>query len=109
FDGLQRSNLELVLAYDATIAGWSRALDMRDHESEGHTERVTEQAVRLAAMLGVAESELVHVRRGALLHDIGNMGVPTNILLKPGPLTSDESAIALQHPHYAFELLPPLA
>jgi len=109
FDGLQRSNLELILAYDATIAGWSRALDMRDHETGGHTERVTDQAARLAAGLGMLESELVHLRRGALLHDIGNMGVPTQILLKPGPLTGEEWASVRQHPQFAFELLSPIA
>jgi PAS domain S-box-containing protein len=109
FDGLQRSNLELILAYDATIAGWSHALDMRDHETGGHTERVTDQAVRLAAALGMQEDELVHLRRGALLHDIGNMGVPTNILLKPGPLSQEEWASVRQHPQFAFELLSPIA
>jgi PAS domain S-box-containing protein len=109
FDGLQRSNLELVLAYDATIAGWSHALDMRDHETGGHTERVTDQTVRLAAGLGMLEGELVHARRGALLHDIGNMGVPTNLLLKPGPLSAEEWAIVRQHPQFAFELLSPIA
>jgi PAS domain S-box-containing protein len=109
FEGLQRSNLELTLAYDATIAGWSRALDLRDHESEGHTQRLTDMAVRLAALLGVPEAELVHVRRGALLHDIGNMGVPTDILLKRGPLTAEEWGLVRQHPQYAFELLSPIA
>jgi PAS domain S-box-containing protein/putative nucleotidyltransferase with HDIG domain len=105
FEGLQRSNLELAMAYDATIEGWSRALDMRDRETEGHTIRVTDMTLRLARMLGVGEEELVHVRRGALLHDIGKMGIPDNILLKPGPLTDEEWVIMRRHPDYAYEML----
>jgi PAS domain S-box-containing protein len=105
FEGLQRSNLELAMAYDATIEGWSRALDLRDKETEGHTIRVTEMTLRLARIMGVGEEELVHMRRGALLHDIGKMGIPDNILLKPGPLTDEEWAIMRRHPQYAYELL----
>src|SRR4029077_10663318 len=105
FDGLQRSNSELRMAYDSTIEGWSRALDLRDKETEGHTLRVTELTVRLARAMGNGESELVHIRRGALLHDIGKMGVPDSILLKPGPLTDAEWAIMRKHPQYAYEML----
>ena len=108
FTSLQRSNLELSLAYDATIEGWSRALDLRDKETEGHTRRVTETAVRLARVMGLSEIELVHLRRGALLHDIGKMGVPDGILLKPGKLTDEEWAIMRLHPQYAFEMLAPI-
>ena len=97
------------LAYDATIEGWSRALDLRDHETEGHTQRVTEMTVRWRAALGLSAAELVHMRRGALLHDIGKMGIPDAILLKPGPLTDDEWAIMRRHPVYAYELLSPIA
>jgi putative nucleotidyltransferase with HDIG domain len=93
------------MAYDATIEGWSRALDLRDRETEGHTIRVTDLTLRLARMMGVGEEELVHMRRGALLHDIGKMGIPDNILLKPGPLTDDEWIIMRRHPEYAYELL----
>jgi GAF domain-containing protein len=89
FENLQRSNLELLLAYDATIEGWSRALDLRDKETEGHSQRVTELALTLARLLGLNEDELIHMRRGTLLHDIGKMGVPDNILLKPGPLDEE--------------------
>jgi putative nucleotidyltransferase with HDIG domain len=109
FDNLQKSNLELSLAYDATIEGWSRALDLRDKETEGHTLRVTEMTLRLAHAAGMTEEELVHVRRGALLHDIGKMGVPDAILLKPGPLTEDEWTIMRRHPTFAYELLLPIA
>jgi putative nucleotidyltransferase with HDIG domain len=108
FQGLQRSNLELALAYDATIEGWSRALDMRDKETEGHTQRVTELTEQLARAMGLSRSELVHIRRGSLLHDIGKMAIPDHILLKPGPLTSDEWVIMRQHPVYAFEMLLPI-
>jgi PAS domain S-box-containing protein len=109
FEGLQRSNLELALAYDATIEGWSRALDLRDKETEGHSQRVTEMTLRLAQRAGMTRDELLQVRRGALLHDIGKMGIPDAILLKPGPLTEEEWTIMRLHPQYAFELLLPIA
>jgi len=109
FERLQRSNLELELAYDATIEGWSRALDLRDEGTEGHTQRVAEMTLQLARALGIRGEELVHVRRGALLHDIGKMGVPDAILLKPGPLSDDEWAIMRRHPTYAYEMLSPIA
>jgi PAS domain S-box-containing protein len=109
FEGVQRSNLELALAYDETIEGWSRALDLRDKETEGHTQRVTDLTLRLARMVGIGENELVHIRRGALLHDIGKMGVPDMILLKPGPLTDEEWLVMRKHPEYAYEMLAPIA
>jgi len=108
FDGLQRSNIELTLAYDTTLEGWSRALDLRDKETEGHTERVTGLTLRLAREMGVPEDELVHIRRGALLHDIGKMGIPDSILLKSGPLTEGEWEIMRRHPVYAHDLLSPI-
>jgi len=109
FDGLQRSNIELTLAYDTTLEGWSRALDLRDRETEGHTQRVTELTLRLARAMGMGDEELVHLRRGALLHDIGKMGIPDSILLKPGPLTEAEWEIMRRHPVYAHDLLSPIA
>ena len=108
FDNLQHVNSELALAYDATIEGWSRALDLHDKEPEGHTQRVTEVTVRLARDMGLSEGELEHVRRGALLHDIGMMGVPDGIVLNPGPLTDEEWAIVRKHPEYAYQLLAPI-
>ncbi len=108
FDGMQRSNVELGLAYDATIEGWSYALDLRDKETEGHTQRVTDLSMRLARRLGLSEAELIHVRRGALLHDIGKMGVPDSILHKPGPLNDEEWVIMRKHPQLAFEMLSPI-
>jgi response regulator RpfG family c-di-GMP phosphodiesterase/putative methionine-R-sulfoxide reductase with GAF domain len=108
FDNLQRANMELTMAYDTTLEGWSKALDLRDRETEGHTQRVTEVTVRLARAVGISDDTLVHVRRGALLHDIGKMGIPDSILLKPGPLTEDEWEIMRRHPVYAHELLSPI-
>lgn len=108
-DGIQRSNIELTLAYDATIEGWSRALDMRDKETDGHSQRVTDITVLLARAAGINEAGLAHVRRGALLHDIGKMGIPDRILLKPGPLTEEEWEIMRRHPLYAYDLLSPIA
>jgi PAS domain S-box-containing protein/putative nucleotidyltransferase with HDIG domain len=108
FDNLQRSTDELELAYDATIEGWSHALDLRDKETEGHTLRVTEMTVNLARTLGLGEKELVQVRWGGLLHDIGKMGVPDGILLKPGPLTAEEWVAMKKHPTFAYEMLAPI-
>ena len=108
FEGLQRSNLELVRSYEITLEGWSRALDLRDNETEGHTLRVTELSPRLAAVLGMAAGELSLMRRGALLHDIGKMGLPDSVLLKPGPLSEAEWAVMKQHPTLAMELLSPI-
>ncbi len=107
FDNLQRSNTELALAYDATIEGWSRALDLRDKETEGHTQRVAEMTERLARAMSISNSEIIHIRRGALLHDIGKMGVPDNILLKPDKLTEEEWDVMRRHPQYAFDMLAP--
>lgn len=108
FSDLQRSSAALAQAYDTTLEGWSRALDLRDKETEGHTQRVTEMTLRLAQAMGVPEADLVHMRRGALLHDIGKMGIPDSILLKPGPLSEEEWTIMRLHPVYAYELLSPI-
>jgi PAS domain S-box-containing protein/putative nucleotidyltransferase with HDIG domain len=108
FESLQHSNIELALAYDATIEGWSHALDLRDKETEGHTQRVTEMTVKIARVFGLSEEELAQARWGALLHDIGKMGVPDGILLKPGPLTDEEWVAMKKHPTFAFEMLAPI-
>ena len=109
FDHLQTSNAELVMAYDSTLEGWASALELRDKETEGHTRRVAELATRLAQAIGVRENDLLQIYRGALLHDIGKMGVPDSIVLKPGPLTEDEWAIMRKHPQYAYDMLSPIA
>ena len=108
FESLQRSNSELAMAYDATIEGWSRALDLRDKETEGHTLRVTEVAVKLARAFDLSDTELIQVRWGALLHDIGKMGIPDEILHKPGPLTDEEWVQMKKHPSLAYEMLFPI-
>jgi putative nucleotidyltransferase with HDIG domain len=110
FDDLQGSNISLTSAYDATIEGWSRAMDLRDKETEGHTLRVTDLTLKLARAMHIGEeSQLTSIRRGALLHDIGKMGVPDRILLKPGTLNPDEWKIMRRHPTYAYEMLTPIA
>ncbi|MFH2012774.1 MAG: PAS domain S-box protein [Pseudomonadota bacterium] len=109
FDNLQKSNIDLLHAYDDTLEGWSKALDLRDKETEGHSQRVTEMTLRLAGQMGIRDSELMHVRRGALLHDIGKMGIPDPILLKPGALNNEEWELMRKHPVYAYELLTPIS
>src|SRR5690606_32442504 len=105
FNDLQHSNLGLREAYDRTIEGWAHALSLRDMETIEHSHRVTEMTVRLAQALGIADEQLVHVRRGALLHDIGKMGIPDRVLGKAGPLDDDEWVIMRRHPVYAHEML----
>jgi PAS domain S-box-containing protein len=105
FKDLQRSNSELMLAYEATLEGWSAALDLRDRETEGHTQRVTLMTIDLAEAMGLEAEQLVNIRRGALLHDIGKMGVPDHILLKPDKLTEQEWQHMRMHAVYAYNLL----
>ncbi len=108
FENLQKSNLELVQAYDTTLAGWGKALELRDKETHGHTQRVTDLTLELARLVGLSKSDLTHLRRGVLLHDIGKMGVPNEILNKEGPLTEEEMTEMRKHPQYAFDLLYPI-
>lgn len=108
FADSQRSQAELSLAYDSTLEGWAKALELRDEETEGHTQRVTETTVQLASEFGFDSEALIHVRRGALLHDIGKIGIPDSLLRKPGPLTDAEWQIMHKHPTYAYELLSPI-
>ncbi len=108
FENLQQSHENLTLAYETTLEGWARALDLRDHGTQDHTHRVVDLAVQLGSRLGMDESELTNLRRGAQLHDIGKMGVPDSILLKPGPLTEDEWKVMRLHPVYAYEMLYPV-
>ncbi len=109
FENLQRANTDLSLAYDATIEGWSRAMDLRDHETEGHTLRVTDLTLKLARVMRINESQLTAIRRGALLHDIGKMGIPDSILLKEGKLTDEEWVLMRKHPQLAHDMLAPIA
>jgi putative two-component system response regulator len=109
----ERANIEtaheqLLSAYDATIEGWSRAMDLRDKETEGHTLRVTDLSVKLARNMGINEGELLFIRRGALLHDIGKLGVPDAILHKTDSLNEEEWKVMRQHPQFAYEMLYPI-
>lgn len=108
-EALQQAHLNLQEAYEKTMEGWVLALDLRDRETEGHTQRVTEMTVKLARRLGCSEEEIVHIRRGTLLHDIGKMGIPDVILQKAGPLTDDEWVKMRKHPQYAYQMLAPIS
>jgi len=105
FNDLQRSHVDLTLAYDATIEGWAQALELKDMETEGHSRRVVQLTMELAGRTGIRGKELAHIRRGALLHDIGKMGVPDSIIQKPGKLNDEEWQIMKQHPVFAYEWL----
>lgn len=106
---LRAEREKLAQAYDETLLGWAKALELRDNETEGHSQRVTDLTVQLARKMGFSEAEITQVRRGALLHDIGKMGVPDRILRKPGPLTDEEWTIMRQHPVYAHQMLSSIA
>lgn len=108
FENLEKTNKDLTQAYDTTLAGWGKALELRDKETHGHTNRVTDLTMELARYMGIPKSDLVHLRRGALLHDIGKMGVPNEILNKEGSLTEEEWVEMRKHPQYAFDLLYPI-
>lgn len=108
-EAIRRAHAELTQACDHSLEGWSRALELRDRNTIGHAQRVADLTFRLARVMAVPEDELIHMRRGALLHDIGKMGIPDRILQKPGPLTDEEWDIMRQHPAYAFEMLAPIA
>lgn len=105
---LEQSKLELALAYDASLQGWVRALDLRDRETAGHSLRVTELSLRLARAMGISDEQLVHVRLGALLHDIGKLGISDAILYKPGRLSEEELKMLKQHPTLGYHLLSPI-
>jgi GAF domain-containing protein len=109
FEDLQQSNSELRQAYDALILGWSRGLELRDAETQGHANRLVDLTLRLARRMHLPDSTLPHLRRGVLLHDIGKMGIPDSVLLKPGPLTPMEWQVMRQHPVFAYELLAPIS
>ncbi len=108
YENLQQSHENLTLAYETTLEGWARALDLRDHGTQDHTHRVSGLAVTLGRRLGMCDGELTNLKRGAQLHDIGKMGVPDSILLKPGPLTEEEWKVMRLHPVYAYEMLYPV-
>jgi len=96
---------QLLKAYDETIEGWAMALSLKEDETAEHSQRVTRMTVRMAELYGLRGEELLFVRWGALLHDVGKIGIPDAILLKPGPLAPSEWEIMKKHPVYAFEML----
>jgi len=108
-EALHLAHQSLQEAYERTIEGWVRALDLRDRETEGHTQRVTELTIKVAGKLGFTDEELAHIKRGALLHDMGKMAIPDEILQKPGPLNEAEWEKMRRHPVYAYEMLSPIA
>ena len=97
--------IQLSRRYDQMLTSWAHALGLRDTETRGHSERVTKLTVELARAMGVSEIEIIHMRRGALMHDVGKMGVPDDVLRKPGPLTSQELYQMRRHPQYGYDLL----
>jgi len=105
FKDLEKTNIDLATAYESTLEGWARTLEMRDRETEGHSQRVLKLTLELANRMGITGDEIIHLRRGTLLHDIGKIGIPDDILLKPGPLTKKEWRTMRQHPVYAYEML----
>lgn len=104
-NNLDNSRKALLDSYDYTLEGWSKALGLRDKETKEHTTRVTDLTLMIATELGIPKNRLDHMRRGAILHDIGKMGVPDSILLKPGKLNDEEWENIKQHPTYAYEML----
>ena len=104
-EALKKSSDDLRDAYDATLQGWSKALELRERETAGHSQRVVRLTLKLSQALGIPEDELIHIHRGALLHDIGKMGIPDSILLKPEPLKEEEWVVMRHHPVYAYNLL----
>lgn len=109
FSMIHDSKQALESSYDATLEGWVQALDLRDKETNGHTQRVTKMTLRLASEMGLSETEMEHIRRGAMLHDIGKMGVPDNILFKPDELSDEEWTVMRKHPEYAHDFLSQIA
>ena len=105
---LQQAHAQLLSAYEATIAGWSHAMDLRDKETEGHSRRVTDLTAKLAQSLGLSDEQIAHLRRGAMLHDMGKIGIPDSILLKPAALTDEEWIIMRKHPQLAYDMLYPI-
>jgi len=99
---------DLNLSYEKTLEGWTKALDLRDKETEGHTRRVVELSLDFAHTIGLEAASIEDLQTGALLHDIGKLGVPDAILLKPGRLTDEEWVTMRLHPVYAYEWLSPI-
>jgi HD-GYP domain-containing protein (c-di-GMP phosphodiesterase class II) len=105
---IQQSHLNLLAAYKSTLESISKAMDLRDNETELHMQRVTELTVRLAKRMGFKGEQLTYIYQGALLHDIGKIGVSDELLKKPEKLTEAEWVQMRKHPQYAYEILYPI-
>jgi PAS domain S-box-containing protein len=105
YENMRRINLNLSLAYEETIESWASALDLRDKETPGHTQYLADLTTELCKAMAMNEKEITHARRGALLHDVGKIIIPDEILFKPGPLSNEEWDIIRKHPEYAYEIL----
>lgn len=108
FEEIQKTNLQLSIAYDATLEGWAKALEQRDRETLGHSNRVTDLTLHIASEMGIPNEQMIHIWRGTRLHDIGKMAIPDSILFKPAPLNETEWEIMRRHPVYAYDLLSPI-
>jgi PAS domain S-box-containing protein len=102
---LVESEQRILQAYDSTLEGWAMAIELRDKTTDNHSQRVVQMTERLAQILGVPEEEMIQIRRGALLHDIGKISIPDSILCKPGPLTNEETNVMRRHPEYAYRMM----
>lgn len=107
-DHLTGINQQLTDSYDSILEGWSRALEIKDPYTNGHAQRCADLTVKMAMAIGLKGQDLVHVYRGAIIHDIGKIGIPDHILLKEGPLTDKEMNVIRQHPQWGFEMLEPI-
>lgn len=107
-DRVHARTKELADAYDTMLEGFARALELRDKETEGHSRRVTENTLKIAQKMGISGEELEEIRSGSILHDIGKISIPDEILHKPGKLTPEERIIVQKHPETAYKLLSPI-
>ncbi len=99
------SEAELRNNYDLTLEAWARVMEYRDRETEGHSRRLVDLGTRLARALGIPEEDVSQLQRGALLHDIGKLAIPDEILLKPSALNEQEMKTMQKHPEYAKKML----
>lgn len=102
---IRESEAELMENYDLTLEAWAKVLEYRDKETEGHSRRLVELSSRLAQAVGLSAEEITYLKRGALVHDIGKLAIPDEILLKPGALNDAERKMLQKHPVYAKQML----
>jgi putative nucleotidyltransferase with HDIG domain len=105
---LNQTLADLNEAYDMTLGALSSAIDAREADTGDHSRRVTRISTALSQHLGLSAPDQVQLSRGALLHDIGKIGIPDSILLKPGKLTDAEMAVMRRHPEIGYQILKPI-